>query len=550
MSYTQFKTPFMELYEELSYLNEAVPKHPDIYFKDIIGYKDGQPVLKQVDTPAQKTLLDFVKKDQPTPLGLPEDKQDWVINSSRLSTNTRIEMICSNPACRYGGTFTPTIKKINERIWGVNKAWSKFASEQSVEDIALCFGCVDDRNMSKKKASTTGTAIWGAYKMAEIGGLDAEGKILKVDNSDKSLLKYLNIPGSLKLNPDLQAIDPKFWPALDEKRTFCFNCSECGLPHEVTGKRLRLYKKAANCNATDMTKCSVCISSRKATAEYGLSIAKHKELWERIPDWFFEDKSLGENAILTKRGYETLLELNLHTKTNKLFLSRLKLAFELDKNPQIKAAKHFTQESELRLPFICNNLDCITRNNGTMHEYISTPHLANKGIYYGCDSCASIGRSHSAAELFLRKSVELLFNVQHEKTKRIKPFQDIDILFTYDGKTFGIEYDGSRFHQDPKTVMADERKVTVFTEQQGITFIRIREDGCANFDKSKAPAKIIDINRWLLGLNQSAYESCLIEIGKIVTGDSSYEIPKTILPALIELFNKESKGKRDKRAIA
>lgn len=549
MSYIQFKTPFMELYEELSYLNEAVPKHPDIYFKDIIGYKDGQPVLKQVDTPAQKTLLDFVKKDQPTPPGLPEDKQDWVINSSRLSTNTRIEMICSNPACRYGGVFTPMIKTINERIWGVNKAWSKFASEQSVEDIALCFGCVDDRNMSKKKVSTTGVAIWGAYKMAEIGGLDDEGKILSVDNSDKSLLKYLNIPGSLKLNPDLKTVDPKFWPAFDEKRTFCFNCSECGLPHEITGKRLRSYKKSATQYAADMAKCSVCINSRKDTAEYGISIAEYKELWERIPDWFFEDKSLGENAILTKRGYEALLELNLQSKTNKLFLSRLKSAFELDKNPQIKAAKHFTKESELRIPFICTNLDCIARNNGTAHNYVTTLRLANKGVYKGCDSCAGVGRGHSQAELFLRKSIELLFNVSHEKTKRIKPFNDIDVLFTYDGKIFGIEYDGSRFHQDPKTIRADEQKVRIFNEQQGIIFIRVREKGCASFNEIESPAKVIPVYGWLLNISWPAYVDCLIEIGKIVTGDDSYKIPKTILPAIEVLFDKCSRRKRDKKAI-
>jgi hypothetical protein len=537
---------FLKLYEKLSLLNEAPLKHPIIYFKDVIGYKDGAPILKQSNNAGQKTLLDFVKKDQPTPPGLPEDKSEWVINSSRLSTATRIEMCCSNPACRYGGMFTPTIKTINERIWGVNKAWRKFASEQSVEDIALCPGCVDDRNMSARKVAIEGTAIWGAYKMSEIGGFDEDGKVIGTDDLNSSLLAYLNIPASLEINTDLRNIDPKYWPAFDEKRTFYYNCPECGLPNAMKGTSLRDYAKSGGSSAKDIIKCRIC-KKRSQSGNYGVSIAEKPIIWERIPDWFFEDKSMKEESILTKKGAEFLIQHNSENTSNKVFIQNLMLAFDSHNAPKIKAAKHFTLESNLKLPFVCTNLDCIKRNEDTAYEYISTPHLVNKAtVYRGCPKCASVGRTHSAAELFLRASIEILFNVQHMETKRIQPYNDIDILFNYNGNTFGIEYDGKRFHQDPKTIQADESKVRAFSDQQGINFIRVRENGCADFNKNEAPAELIYIYGWLLDISWVAYEECLTKIGKFVTKNEKYKIPEEVLPALKELFINKASARRSK----
>jgi hypothetical protein len=572
MDYIQFKTPFMELYEELSVLNEAPMSRPQIYIKDLVGYKDGRPILKSDNDPEhQRSLFDLNlvdiegsknlnkgktavrtwdggSKQKIISLELPDDENTWMLDSTSFSRNVKLRLKCSNPACRYGGTFDIPIKALNERIWGIDKNWGKYSNEQSIEDIALCGGCIKERTLSKKRADQGESDLWGKYKMSEIGGFGAEGNVVKVANSTDSLFVYLNKPASLMLNSDLENIKPEYWPAFDEKRTFYYNCPSCGLPHALKGPSLRLRKDVAH-SAAHLVRCTIC-QKREEGKSQSTSIAEIEKIWERIPEWFFEDKSLGEEAILTKAGYNFLIEHNKENRSNVSLLSSLKLAFESEDDPKIKAAKHITKESELIIPLICTNLDCLTRNNGTAHSYISTPHLVNKGIYYGCDSCAGGGHNYSRAELFLSKSIELLFNVQHQKTKRIKPFHDIDILFTYAGKTFGIEYDGKRYHQDPKTILADEKKVRVFTEQQGIIFIRVREDGCAEFNTSESPAEVIKIGGWLLGLSQSAYESCLIEIGKVVTGDSSYEIPKTILPALRELFSRESKGKRDTQAIA
>jgi hypothetical protein len=383
--------------------------------------------------------------------------------------------------------------------------------------------------------------------MSEIGGFDAEGNVAKIANSNNSLFKYLHKKASLELNPDLENIEPKYWPAFDEKRTFYYNCPSCGLPHALKGPSLR-GRKAVSISAAQLVRCPSCKSHEDGeySEGYSTSIAKIKEIWERIPDWFFEDKSLGEDAILTKKGYDSLLNNNTITaSSNKLFLAGLKLAFELadsDKEPKIKAAKHLTKESELKIPLICTNLDCQTYNNGIKHEYISTLHLVNKGIYFGCDSCKNRGRNHSAAELALKKAVEILFGVEHQKTVKIKPYHEIDILFNYNGKMFGIEYDGKRYHQDPKTLSADESKMKIFNEKQNIFFIRVREKGCLEFSNSIDPAKVIEVDGWFLGLSQEKYLKCLTQIGQIVTDNPNYVIPENTIEQLTAIAKSSKAG--------
>jgi hypothetical protein len=138
------------------------------------------------------------------------------------------------------------------------------------------------------------------------------------------------------------------------------------------------------------------------------------------------------------------------------------------------------------------------------------------------------------AELALRKAVEILFGVKHEKTVKIKPYHEIDILFNYNGKMFGIEYDGKRYHQDPRTLSADESKMRVFNEEQNIFFIRVREKGCLEFSNNIDPAKVIEIDDWFLGLGQEKYLRCLTQIGQIVTDNPDYVIPEDTITALVK----------------
>ena len=559
---------FLKIYEELSVLNEAPMARPQVCIKDLVGYKDGRPILKSdYDTKHQKSLFDLGlididgskelnkgktavrtwdggAKQKVISLELPEDENTWVLDSTTLSRNVKLRLKCSNPACRYGGTFITSIKAINERIWGIDdKGWGKYSNEQSIEDIALCGGCVKERTLSKKRAEQGEAELWGKHRMCEIGGFDENGQVIKADNLSNSLLPYLNIQASLELNPDLGSIDPKYWPAFDEKRTFYYNCPSCGLPDTKKGTSIR-YKNAEAKTAVDLVKCRTCGNARRQTDEnYGIPIVRDSEVWDRVADWMFDDKSLGEEATLTKAGYEFLLTHNKSTKSNKVFIRNLSLAFmDNDRPAKIKAAKHFTNESELVLPFVCNNKDCLARNNGKAHEYVSTPHLVNKGIYFGCDSCAGYGRNHSAAELALRDAIEILFNVKHKKTKKIKPYNDIDILFNYNGKMFGIEYDGQRYHQDPKTISADASKMTVFNKEQNIFFIRVREKECLEFSTNIEPAKVIKIDGWLLGLSKQKYLACLTQIGQIVTNDQNYVIPEGALTQLINLAKLSKAG--------
>ena len=575
-----YNSEFLDLYEELSQLNEAVPKYPSVYIKDLVGYRNGHPILKSDNDPNHtQSLFDLglidiegskqLNKDRThtrkdngkvkvIPLDLPEDPNTWVIDSSDKS-RARLVIKCSNPKCRHGGKYTPTLKQLKERIWAADekavKAWCSYADEQSIEDIGLCPGCAEDRMRTKKNLTAGKTDFWGSYRMSDIGGFDDDDNIIQATAVDNSILKYLNVPASLELNPDLEYLDPKHWPAFEEGRTFYYNCPECGLPDTLAGRTLRI-RSSTKKSITDLLKCNVCSDSRKQADEgFGVSIARDPVIWERVADWMFEDKSLGEDAILTRKGYEFLLANNKECDSNKTFLQNLPFAFDKNSNSisKIKAAKHFTKESELKLPFVCTNQDCRTKNGGKAYEYISTPHLVNKGklAYLGCDNCitAGKGRQHSLAEDFLKDSVALLFGVkpiEGNDQPKIKPYHEIDILFkATSGQYFGIEYDGCKFHKDPKTILADEAKVQLFNTQEGITFMRVREAGCATFNTGLV-ADVIEIRDWLLSISWDEYLDCLIRIGKVVIG-SAYEITKEKQDLLLDFFKQRSQGPLTRR---
>jgi hypothetical protein len=117
-----------------------------------------------------------------------------------------------------------------------------------------------------------------------------------------------------------------------------------------------------------------------------------------------------------------------------------------------------------------------------------------------------------------------------------------NLLFNYNGKMFGIEYDGKRYHQDPKTLSADESKMKIFNEKQNIFFIRVREKGCLEFSNSIDPAKVIEVDGWFLGLSQEKYLKCLTQIGQIVTDNPNYVIPENTIEQLTALAKSSKAG--------
>ena len=558
MNYKNYKvkTTFIELYEELSTLNEAHPTNIT-YLTDIIGYKEGVPVLKGSDNSNKKSLLDFVDiqatkdLDQDT---LAEDPTTWGVSSK--DTNKFI-LYCNGKNCRSGGRHDLQAKSLYFRIYKKQpgSAWWKFSDEQTVEEIALCQYCVQDRN-NQNKCHTV--------QAANVGGCD-NGKLVLASTMEDSVVPHIHRAKSLIKNADLADMPVETWPVLNKDRTFCYICPSCGIGVELKGSSIQPSTEAMRdkkYTAADMIKCNVCkrkIDGSAKTYRAAELIVDIPEVWERIPSWLFVDKSLDKEAVLTKNGIETLLKNNSShgLATNKAFLQSLALAMTNSSEiPVIKAAKHLYKGSELKLPWVCTNLDCITANKGTNFQYTAKVRDVTRGVYRGCPYCAKkFGRQHSASEIFLKDSVELLFNVKHinEQTK-IKPFADIDILFkTQDGNAIGIEYDGRRYHQDPKTINADERKVTSFGEQQGIHFMRVREAGCAPFN-GKLAVPPIEIKKEFISLSFDDYLRCLTEIGNginhiICNTEAAYEIPPDILPELKLLFKQRGRGGRSSGQI-
>jgi transcription elongation factor Elf1 len=508
---------FLKIYEELSVLNEESKK--PVLLKDVIGCKNKQPILDQEGKSGKESLLDFVdidatKKNNPA---IPEDPNSWPVY-----TNPPYNFIikCPNETCRTGPNTSYSIT--GGTLWRRITKNLILSPDSTARELCLCKKCVD--------AKKPGTRV--SWTMVDVGGCKNK---MPIKATTTSLFDYLDIEMSIKANPELanKNPDPKLWRPFEEFKIYkyYFKCPICHTTIERSSKTLasivRNYDKDT---AGDMVTCQSCIQSKHD------SIASIPELWDRVPDWLFIDKSVGANAKLSSRGFDELYKLNAASgkRIPKAFINAV-----MEKNNDIRIVNYFTPYSEITLPFKCTVQNC-------GYEYTSSIANAFTGLKgsCGCPACAEAttsDKSSSKSEALLRETITKLLNLDKlSVTPKEGFYKPIDVLFEHNNNLFGIEYDGGIIHVGEK-IAVDEAKVKLYSDKHNIKFIRVREPGCDDFNQELA--KVIKIDKPLIYLTTEKYITCIKEICSYI----GYRLTTDDEQKLITIFT-ENQGVKEYKA--
>lgn len=478
---------FLKLYEELSMLHEGVKSQATL--KNIIGCKNGQLVLDLDGTSGKPSLLDFVDIDATKALNptIADNAENWIISTAVTQGAFKYVFKCPNPNCRNpeGKTYSMRGSVIRSK----KLANPLLSQDSSAYDLALCKFC-------RSKLKDTSTRL--DWTMENVGGC-RDGEPIKATETTGSLFDYLDIEASIKATPHLAEQDPKEWSPFDYYCTYCFKCSNCDAPISKTGAtfnnhvRLSTDMKYHKNSAKEFLLCTMC--QRRQSRQ----INDIPELWNRLPEWLFKDKSSGAEAILSERGRQELYRLNKNNpNAPKIFISCL-----LNKNNDFKVAAQLKASSQVIVPLKCTSPNC-------GFEYTTSLYNAYSSNYFSCPACIDSinpGSQTSASEIFLRETIKKLFKVDTISTPKIGRFKKIDILFKYNNDLIGIEYDGGRFHKDAAVIIVDEAKTVAYSNNYNIKFIRVRESGCAQFNSELA--YIIDVKPCFINLTKNKYFDCI-----------------------------------------
>jgi hypothetical protein len=568
-----FNTDFLKIYEELSLFYEGRQPNgmPTLKLSSVIGVDESGPIIG-TSSEEQSSMLTFVdieltRKDNNSDerlFKLPENPNDWAVGSQVKVCATKPGCIhyvirCSNPNCpmphrRETVTANTLYKRIITAARNIKKKKLEGSIdnlEKSATEIMYCQNCSANLALGRKNSRALSD-----FSITEIGDI-TDGGIITTSDSNNSLLKYLNKQSTID-NNEVILDDPSTWRIFDNTSpiTFYFNCTNCGILHAKTAsqcihryKNMKLYKtlnsKEAFAVCDSCAKAKINDDSTDSTRiDFSLSSDKSRRLKERILPELVVGSTLDEDAAISKDFIEEIIKQNSSSNNSqvKTFLDELSFTLTYDKEPKVKIFKRLSMGSRVKLPCKCSNKDCV-KANGKAVEYWASPKRIVDNAYLGCPKCLDLskGSQTSVSEGLLREAIEEVFQVTHRKTTRIGYYKDIDILFTYKGHDFGIEYDGSYYHKDARTIDADESKVRIFTEQQGINFIRVREAGCHGFDTNKAPAHIIEIPIGFYDIvkrkRKEELIECITKIGKYLDGDD-YKIPDNKLKFLTDNFLK------------
>lgn len=508
-----FENDFNKTYDTLSELNEG--DNTQLFCaSEVVGWKGNSPILKANNSELKTSLLDYIDIDATKRLNptIDEDSTKWIVNTAKYVYVVR----CPNKNClnHNGSLYT----KRGTVLWRLIKqaAAATQDREMSVEELLLCSSCMRKAN----KNLMVGT------KLSQISGFE-NGQVIISDTN--TLFDYLDIEGSLKLTPHLEGTDPRTWSAFDRYCKYSFRCPICGSLVSKTSQTLfTLLRRTKDAEESSMTVRQIlsCASCANRTSGRSTTILDIPEVWNRVPEYLFIDKTAGISAQLSDRGYSILYELNKEQGNRKLprnFLNMLS-----SREPNFKPVKFFTEFSEIVLPFICDTPECGL-------EYTSTiTNACHATVSHGCPACmeaAVAGTSYS--EIFLRETVQEVLGVEIVTTPKEGRFRPIDILFKYKGKLIGIEYDGGCWHSQ-NIVEVDIRKTQLYKEKYNIDFIRVREKGSANFPKELAC--IIDIKNPFIRVNKAEYFSVM----ELICDHIGYRLTDDDYDKLLSIYKERS----------
>ena len=513
----KYNPEFLDLYEELSCINEE--NSGPLFFRDI--------------TVGNGTLLDYIDVDETRKLNnkLPEDPTNWRILEERSYV---IKSPCL-ATCTRG--FTDGGQSLRGQT--IKKRLNKLSATSIVPEVATKLCLCNECNQIQNNPSGGGI-INSTTPMSKVG-YNCENGVTLVVNPDQSIWKYLVKDPTTADIPDGHVLpkDSKNWPPFKEGFSYTFICPNCFKSHKLLARTLARRPKEDRGGVTNLILCSPCAKAKSTVNTLLTSPAM-----EYLDKTIFKETS--DSLILTDAGRSKILALN-ESPPPSAEKSDLNILSQLEKNINLDLSRCIAKSSKIIFPFICNNIDCKNYNGGKFFQYTARVTNVDRGVYHGCPSCYKLsGIGTSASEKLLRKSIEFLFSVEHKEAKnqpKIEQFKEIDILFEYpagSGSLIGIEYDGKAFHKDPRTIQTDLRKTEAFTNI-GVKFIRVREDGCYPFESPYAYCTNPPLKASLSVAGFEVLKHCLKQIGKFITNDDSYEIPKDKLEGLEQLYKDKSK---------
>ena len=413
---------------------------------------------------------------------------------------------------------------------------AKNRAKDSYDIERLCTLCSNCRNKLYTKSDETPQII--TYSLGQVsqeatnvGQFKVRG-FQKTEDPNKSLWAAL-----LPLDQQPQETrnkykatseeDMKSWQAFctntksksPDFRYYAFKCPSC--KQSFTMSNYQLYQRANGQSETkipaNLAWCSDCMTTEAHIHSQRQTSFMDTEYASWIDPQLFEDGLLTDNAcklILEKNKEDSkaLKELNMLTALSDSGRT-------VEDNNQLKYAvlRQLPKSSDVRLKFICANKDCQRWcvDHKKKNSYWAKLVSVSNNVFHGCPNCLHRNNTGSSeSERRLRKAVEYIFNVQHINNQtKIKPFNVIDILFEYDGKLVGIEYDGGYYHKDPLTIETDEKKVKAYSN---VKFLRVRESACAPFNDELAAC--INITKPITNLTSEEFIDCLTSIGHRLVG--------------------------------
>ena len=505
-----FKSDFLDWYDQCSTLNEG-DNTRIIYLKDVVGCENGKPILKDSSTSSEPSLLDYIDIEQTKANnpGISEDPDTWPVYKEY-----HYVVKCPNDNCRNHNGNTYSIRGNN--LWNRFRNIQLLKNKNTAADIVTCTAC---RNSLKSDLRV-------AVPLSRVGGF-ANGQILPP--TDISLADYLDVEKSIENNPHLKNADPETWSAFDRYCKYSFRCPECN--SLVTKSTQTFYSLLSRTKSSEHNHMSVeqilyCASCGHKVNRNSNLITEIPEIWDRIPEWLFDDKSKGVSAMLSNRGYSVLYDLNKEQDNRRLpkdFLANL-----ISKNADFRPVKYFSRYSEIILPFVCTTPECGLEYSSTIINACSSV------VSLGCPACAEAtvaGTSYS--EIFLRETIQEVLDVELINTPKEGRFRNIDILFKYNGKLIGIEYDGGRWHSQ-NIIDVDSRKTQIYKDKHNIKFIRVREKGSAPFPEELA--HIINISKPFIQINKAEYFSVIGDICEYI----GYPMSEADYEKLLQVYKERS----------
>lgn len=390
------------------------------------------------------------------------------------------------------------------------------------------FDTIYDKLSSLNEAKETTTL--GNFRGYLAGGMEV------TDTAVKSLASFVDVPKTLEMNPNIDFSDnPENWPIEKGKLySYYFRCPKClgiyakaasNIATKKSEMKLKAKKYNRNIPIEEFCLCQFCAKQSRVDKNTG-EVIEGKPLSTRPDLVKMIHPSIAIDGKLTAHGCDVLYELNYeynNVGTGKHQVSS-KLMDMIKNSPGMDLAK-LSLDSPLLLMWKCQNSE--------HSAYYSPIEYVKKYTHKGCSDCLdqSDGKQFSISEKIVADMFEEYLANSNLNYKIKAGYKDpskhsflppkynaIDVYLEVEGRKYGIEYDGRRYHQTQEAIDVDIAK-TIHCINSGLEIIRIREADChewSSINKSAPTIKIFNIKRCFSALPELQRKEIIEDICKYI----------------------------------